>query len=314
MNTSLEQMASEMKKHKEFIFVYHVRPDGDCIGSSYALALAMKSLGAACRVEGTDEIPPGHLYMTDKVSMDEVKKPVYFSVDSATPERTGSYSGVHYTFCIDHHCNNSVDADFKYVEEGSGACGEVAFKLIKALGVEITPQIADFLYLALVMDTMCFRTSSTSVQSFSTAAELAKLGADIYGIGHRHVYIKKPGRVKIERVLQNSYHFTCDNQIVTGIITQNDLKEAEILDSELEGINSLVEQIEGMKIGITIRELADGSSRCSTRSCGSIPANLICETHGGGGHMHAACCVLPYPPDKARNIMEETAREFLYKA
>lgn len=314
MNISPEQMAAELKKYKEFRIVYHIRPDGDCIGSAHALALALQSAGAKCEVTGTDDIPQGHRYLTDMVRYDTITDPVNIAVDCGSPERTGGFSGLEYTFCIDHHRNNSIAAEFKCVEEDCGACSEIIFKIIKAMGVEITKLMADLMYLALAMDTMCFRTTDTSPQSFRTAAELAELGADIYGIGRRHLFIKKPGRIKIEKILQNSYHFTCDNQIVTGIITQTDLQDADIKDSELEGINSLVEQIEGLRIGVTIRELPDGSSRCSTRSSGNIPANKICETHGGGGHFNAACCTLYCPPEEAREIMERTAREFLYKA
>lgn len=310
MNISIEQMTAEMKKYREFIIVYHVRPDGDCIGSSYALALALKASGARCRVEGDDAVPLNHRYLTDKVVMDEVENPVYIAVDSAAPERVGSYADKHFTFCIDHH-NNSINADYTYTEKDCGACSELIFKLVKAMDTDITPQMADFLYLALAMDTMCFRTTDTSAQSFRTAAELAELGADIYGIGRRHLYIKKPGRMKIERMLQNSFNFTCDGQIVSGVITRENLREAQIHDSELEGINSYVELIEGIRVGITVRELADGRSRCSVRTSGNVSAHLICQTHGGGGHFNAAGCVLEYPVEETRAIMEKTAREIL---
>jgi phosphoesterase RecJ-like protein len=98
---------------------------------------------------------------------------------------------------------------------------------------------------------------------------------------------------------------------LTGIITLDDLKTADILDSDLEGINSLTEQVEGVMIGVTIRELPDGRMRCSVRTKGDIYADKICAVHGGGGHLHAACCELDAAPDEARKIMEETCREFI---
>ena len=67
--------------------------------------------------------------------------------------------------------------------------------------------------------------------------------------------------MKIERILRDSFHYTCDGQIVTGIIMLKDLETAGVLDSDIEGINSLVEQIEGVRIGVTIRELPDGRMR-----------------------------------------------------
>ncbi|MBQ9111505.1 MAG: DHH family phosphoesterase [Oscillospiraceae bacterium] len=313
MNITIEQMAEKLKASEEIRIIYHIRPDGDCIGSAFALALALQAAGVRCDVRGRDEIPHIHRPMTDLVPMDELHAPLYLAVDCAAPARTGTYEQEHFTFCIDHHQNNSIDADWKYVEPDCGACSEIVFKIIKAMGVEVTKLMADFLYTALVTDTMCFRTSDTDQQSFATAAELAGLGADIFGIGRRNMFIKTPQRIKIEKILTDSFRFTCDDRIVTGIITLDDLKRADILDSELEGINSLAERIAGIRVAVTIRELPDGRTRCSTRTSGSIAANELCAVHGGGGHFHAACCDLDTDPLTAREIMERTAREFLEK-
>lgn len=315
MDISIKEIAEKLMEYDEYRIVYHIRPDGDCIGSAFALALALQSVGKKCDVAGQDEIPRGHRYMTDKVKLDKLENPVYIAVDSATDYRVGTFANNHFTFCIDHHKNTFTSADFRYVEQDCGACSEIIFKLIKAMNVNITKQIADFLYTALVTDTMCFRTLDTSVQSFETAAELTKLGADIYRIGRRNAFIKSEGRRKIERILYDSLHFTCDNKIVTGIITLNDLKSAGILDSDLENINSMVEEIEGIYIGVTIRELPNGKMRCSVRTNNSdILANKICGVYGGGGHDHAACCEIDASPFEAREIIEKTCKEFLMKS
>lgn len=179
------------------------------------------------------------------------------------------------------------------------------------MNIPITKQIADLLYTALVTDTRCFQTSDTSVQSFETAAALLKLGADAYEISKRNILVKSKGRRMIEDYLKDSLHFSCDDRLITGIITLDNLRTANIADSELEGINSFVEQYEEMLIGVTVRELPDGRSRCSTRTSGRISANDICVEHGGGGHFHAAVCELDEPPEAARAIMEETCSKYL---
>ena len=311
MNVSIKEMAEKLLLWDEYVIVYHIRPDGDCIGSSFALALALQSIGKRCAVVGRDPVPQIHQFMTNKVKQDTLTSPVYISVDAVSPQRTGSYADKHFTFCIDHHRNNSINADFKYVEEDCGACSEIIFKLLNEMNITITKQMADLLYTALVTDTRCFQTSDTSVQSFETAAALLKFGADAYEISRRNIFVKSKGRRMIEDFLKDSLHFSCEGRLMTGIITLNDLKTADIADSELEGINSYVEQYEEMMIGVTVRELPDGRSRCSTRTSGNISANDICAEHDGGGHYHAAVCELNEPPEKARKIMEETCRKYL---
>lgn len=311
MLVSIKEMAEKLLSYDEYIIVYHIRPDGDCIGSSFALALGLQSLGKKCTVAGRDPVPQIHRFMTDEVPQDKLIKPVYISVDSVSSMRTGNYADKHFTFCIDHHRNNSIEADYKYVEEDCGACSEIIFKLLNEMNVTITKQIADLLYTALVTDTRCFQTSDTSVQSFETAAALKQLGADTFNISKRNIFVKSKGRRIIEDMLRESLHFSCDGRLITGIITLDDLKTADIADSELEGINSYIEQYEEMMIGVTVRELPDGRSRCSVRTSGEISADEICAIHGGGGHYHAAVCEIDALPGDARVIIEETCKQFL---
>lgn len=133
----------------------------------------------------------------------------------------------------------------------------------------------------------------------------------IYSIGRHNMFYKSKERLRIEEILKRNFRFIEKGRIGTGIITLSDLKEANILDSELEGINSLIEEVESVIIGTTIRELPDGRSRCSMRTKGNLLANEICAIHGGGGHRHAACCELDLPPLKARRIIESTCSRLL---
>ncbi len=310
---TVKEFAEHLKEYDEFCIVYHVRPDGDCIGSSFALALALQAIGKKCTVEGEYPVPRSHRILTDHVTLDKVENPVYIALDSCDLSRTGTYSDRKYTFCIDHHRGNSIPAKYKYVEEDCGACSEIILKIINEFVIDVTKPMADLLYMALVTDTLCFRTGDTDKQSFETAARLAECGADILGIGRRYMFVKSSQRMKIESILRDSLHLCCDGQLITGIITLADLKEADILDEELEGINSFVEQIDSMRIGITIRELPDGTTRCSMRTKGELSANEICRLFGGGGHFHAAACFLDTDVYRAREIMEKACIEILEK-
>lgn len=311
MDITIKELAEKLGEYNEYRIVYHIRPDGDCVCSAYALALALKSIGKKCDVVGQDDIPRIHRYMTDKVQLDEIADPVYIAVDSASRHRVGIFGDKHFTFCIDHHHNTFDDVDYRYVEIDCGACSEIIYKLLCEMGITITKQIADLLYTAIVTDTMCFRTTDTRVQTFEVATELARAGADVNHIGRINTFIQSAGRMKIENILRDSFHFTYNNQVVTGVIMLKDLETAGVLDSDIEGINSLVEQIEGVRIGVTIRELSDGRMRCSMRSSGDYSVDEICKKHGGGGHFHAASCELDMSASEAREVMEQTCRKYL---
>ncbi len=177
----------------------------------------------------------------------------------------------------------------------------------------ITKEIADFLCMAIVTDTMSFRTSDTRVQTFEIATELACLGTDTYHISRHFMFLKSKGRLEFEHRLRNSFHFSCGNRVLTGIIMLRDLEAAGVLDSEMEGINSLVDEVMGVRIGVTIRELPDSRMRCSVHTSGDLSADAFCKLRGDGGHFHAACCELNCDAPTARRIMEESARDFLEK-
>ena len=121
MDISIKEMAQKLKEYNNYCIVYHIRPDGDCIGTAFGLCLALQSIGKKCTVEGQDEIPRIHRYMTDNVKLDKISEPVYIAVDSASRQRVGTYGDKHFTFCIDHHHNTFDNVDYRYVETDCGA-------------------------------------------------------------------------------------------------------------------------------------------------------------------------------------------------
>lgn len=309
--TPFKAMAQHLLNEKEICIVYHIRPDGDCIGSAYALATALQSIGVRTAVTGRDPVPKAFRRLTDAFVLDQLENPVWLSLDTSSPNRTGIYENQHFTYCIDHHNDNSIEADDRYVEPDCGACSEIIYKLLVEMQIPITKQIADLLYTALVTDTLCFRTSATSAQSFRTAAALAECGADIAEIGKRHMMYKTRGRMQIEDALRNSLHMTCGGRLITGIIMRRDLDAAGVADSDLEGINAYIEQFAEMQIGVTLRELPDGRTRCSVHTKRTISAHEICQRFGGGGHLHAAGCELDESPEQARVRVEQVCAEYL---
>lgn len=115
-------------------------------------------------------------------------------------------------------------------------------------------------------------------------------------VSRQYTLYKTPQRMEIERVLANSFHYTCGGRILGCFFSYADMVRIHTNDSELEGLNVIVEQVEGVEIGIVVRETAPNHCRVSVRTGGAYDAAAICAHLGGGGHAHAAGCELEGKP------------------
>lgn len=311
MKTTIRQAAALLKLRSDYRIFFHEKPDGDAVGSACALALALRSVGKRCSVACSDPIPDIYAPLMARYSDDDVRDPVNISVDSAKLERLGRFSGERITLSIDHHDTNQMFAEHNCVDPEAAACAQIIYQLIIELGADITPLIADFLYTAIVTDTSCFRSRSVRPSTLRTAAELAERGADVVGIARRHYVYKTPARAEIERLICGSFKRTCGDQVLSAVITMADYAKTGITDSDLEGINELVEQFPETKLGIVVRELAPERCRFSVRAREGLDASAICKELGGGGHKTAAGGVMEADLESTLRSVEEACAKAL---
>lgn len=178
--------------------------------------------------------------------------------------------------------------------------------------IPVTTQIANLLYVGLITDTQCFRTYSTNQASLETAVELAKCGADIVRIARRYTLEKTPERIAIEQILLNSFHYTCEGRVLGCMFTYEDMQKTGADDSELEGLNLIVDQVRGPEIGIVVRETRPGHCRISVRTyTEGLSAAEICSRFDGGGHSDRAGCEIQATPEQALKQVETVSATFL---
>ncbi len=302
-------------ENAQFFIVYHINPDGDCIGSAYALALILRELGAKVCVCGRDSVPEQFRSMTAAVSMDSLDESAqYIAVDCSDRSRTGQVLGTkQYAFWIDHHGAENEQAAIEYVHPERSACSELVLDLAEMLGVPITKQLADLLYTALVTDTSCFRTSSTNEASFLSAARLIQAGANPYEIGRKQTMIKSKERIALESRIFSGLHELCGGRLITGMITQKDLAEIGIADQNapaMQNINNLLEIIDSAELTVMVREYPpenpEGHSRFAVKAISPLySAKAIAKHFGGGGHIPAAGGFLKKSPEETRALLED---------
>lgn len=311
MNT-IQEMAAALREVKSCRIFYHIKPDGDAIGSAHALALALQSLGAACEPVVDARMPDIYGPLVSRVSVQPVDAQtcVNIAVDCSKPSRMGKYQNERIDLCIDHHEHNSIAASMKYVDEHSASCAELVYQIILAMGVTVTPLMADLLYTGVLTDASCFRSVSTTPETLAHAAQIAAHGADIVGIGRRHYLKKSQGRIRIEQALQSHFHFSCGGRLLGSMLTLADYRAAGIDDSETEGLNELVDQADGVVMAVVVREEAAGC-RVSVRAVAPYSAVPVCAQFGGGGHAHAAGCTLTGAPEEVLARVEEACARYM---
>ncbi len=296
MRIDLRETAELLLQSDNILLLCHAHPDGDTLGSATALARALIAMGKRVKVDCGDPIPKDFSFMFEGLEQADFEPQLIAAIDVADMkllgrEYEGRYQG-EIDLCIDHHGSNLLYADKVFLEAESASTAEMIYLLLRMMNAEITPVIASCLFTGVSTDTGCFRFSNTSVRTFEIAAELARLGADTYNIIQVFFETKTKTFAALERLALDTMRLYCSDRCALMCVTQDMYKKSGSDESEVDRLSNLPRQIEGVLVGVTMRELKDGSFKASVRTHGDIDASAICQRLGGGGHMGAAGCTL----------------------
>ena len=307
MRIDLRETAELLQQSDNILLLCHAHPDGDTLGSATALARGLSAMGKRVKVDCSDPIPKDFSFMFEGLADEEFEPEFTAAIDVADIKLLGrEYEGMYQgkiDLCIDHHGSNIFYADKVYLEAESASTAEMIYILLKTMNAEITPEIASCLFTGVSTDTGCFRFSNTSVRTFEIAAELAKLGADTYNIIQVFFETKTKTFAALERLALDTMRLYCSDRCALMCVTQDMYKKSGSSESEVDRLSNLPRQIEGVLVGVTMRELKDGSFKASVRTHGDIDASEICRRLGGGGHMGAAGCTLYGTKQQAINSL-----------
>lgn len=311
MRINVKECAQMLAQQDDILILTHAHPDGDTLGCGFALCRALMKMGKICAVINADEIPEKYDYLYEDIAPIKFKQNYVVAVDVATVNLLGSLEGqYHIDMCIDHHSTNTEYADYLLLDDVPAAC-QIVFEVIKALGVDVDSKIASCLYTGLTTDTGCFRYASTTAQTYRAAAELIELGADNGRINRVMFETKTKTYARLERLALDSMRFYENERVAIITITQEMYQLTGSNEQETEAIAPLTRQIEGVEIGITIREKSDGTCKASIRTFESVNAAVLAKEFGGGGHSQAAACRFECGVKEAREKLVAKCGEFL---
>ena len=304
-----------LRSADDILILCHKNPDGDTIGCAGALYLALKALGKNAAILCSDPIPSLYDYMELR-QFDQSFTPAFVvAVDVASIQLFGDRNNVqkyaeHVQLCIDHHASNSGYAYETLLDPGAAAACEVMAGVISDMGVPIDASIADCLYTGIATDTGCFRFASTTARTHQVAAHLIEAGADVERLNARLFESRSRARLEIERMALESLEYFFDGRCAMIYLTWDQIVTSGVPGAELEDLTSLPRAIEGVEVGLTLRQQKDGSYKISIRTAGTVDACAIARRLGGGGHSRAAGCEISGNLDMARYaVLEEVRKE-----
>ena len=274
----------------------HVRPDGDCVGSSMGLYLYLKEQFPHIHTDVyLEEIPEAYRMIS---GTDEVKTQIsgdgtydlFICLDCGDVKRLGFseplFEKAEETLCIDHHISNEAFADHNYIVPDTSSTSELVFTLLDR--EKISRAAAEALYMGIVHDTGVFQYSCTSPETMEIAAELMRKGINgseiIDKTYYEKTYIQNQilGRALLESML------IMEKRCIVSVIRQRSMKFFQAQPSDLEGIVSQLRLTKGVEVAIFLYEIEPQKFKVSLRSKGVVDVSMIAKHFGGGGHVRAA--------------------------
>ena len=298
----LEAVVEALRSHDRFLVTTHENPDGDALGSLLAVTLALRQLGkdVYMYLAGHAPLPAEYTFMPleelSRTVPDDIEERVLLAVDCANEGRLGPDPEIlhlsTFTIDIDHHHDNTRFGDVNLIVPDASSTAEVLRDVFAELGVELTPEIAEALYIAVVTDTGRFQYANTTPKTLRLAAELVDAGADVHRVFQGVYENVQFAKLKLlARALERAQVYE-GGALVVSFLLRGDFAEVGAAEPYSEGIIDYLRAVEGAIVSVLIREppRSDGPTRrVSLRSStDEVDVSAIARQFSGGGHRQAA--------------------------
>jgi phosphoesterase RecJ-like protein len=288
--------------HDDILLIAHVSPDGDTLGSCFALYGTLTSMGKRVQIVCEDAVPAVYRFLpfSNRVIAPEAAKPAkaVASVDCADLARTGRaaalFAAAADTLNIDHHGTNDRYAANNFVQK-AGATGELVYGVATALGVPVDQDIASCLYAAIATDTGNFSYGNTTPDTMRIAAELLETGFDLPEVNRRLFRAVPYHKLMLQALAVTRTRLYENNRIAVTALTRENVESCGASAEDTEGIIDALRDIDTVEIAALLREGDDGKIRVSLRGKTCADVSKIAVAFGGGGHRLAAGCTMEPP-------------------
>ena len=309
------ETAAWLLERDGFLLLTHRRPDGDTLGSAAGLCAALRAMGKQAYLLENPETTARYAgYVSSYVAPSDFVPQTVVTLDTADAEilqKNAMDYPARVDLAIDHHASYTEYASYTCLQADKASCGEVVYAVILAMGVAISAEIALPLYVAISTDTGRFQFSSTTADTLEIAAALVRAGADNWSVNQALFGTKTRARLAFDGRFYTSLQFHYAGRVAVAVMTQAMMDETGVTEDDLDDVASIPIQVEGVLVGIVVKELPEGGAKASVRTVQGISANAICQRFGGGGHPLAAGCSMKLTPAEMVTALLEVCEEHL---
>lgn len=299
-NVDLATAAGLIREADRILFFLHISPDGDSIGSTLAMVHALRRAGKQAIGVGVDPVPRNYQFLPGWDSLFVPWQDVQGEwdlacfLDCGDMERVGDglpiVARASRTLNVDHHTTNTVYGQHNYIDYTAAAVGELAYLLIRELGLPIDQTIATCLYTSIVADTGGFKYDSTRPRTHRIAAELLEAGAQPYEVATALFENESMARMALLAHALATLQVDPTGQIASLYVTREMLEQTGAGDEDVEGLVNYARSVTGVEVGVIFRETTDGRVRVGLRSRRRVDVGAVAFQFGGGGHARASGC------------------------
>ena len=288
-----KETAALIRGWDDILVICHENPDGDALGSMFGLVRGLRALGKRAGWYCASLVPKKFTYLAEGLEETEFAPAHILTVDVADSKLLGDAwekfgSGIE--LAIDHHGIHRPFVDARWVDPESAATAEMVWLLRGELGVKADGLTAGCLYTGMATDTGCFRYRNVTPKTLRAAAEALEAGAGAGDINQRVFETRTRASLEAEKLITDTLEFHCGGKLAIIQLPLSVFKKTGAEESELDGVESLPRQVEGVLAGITVKEKPDGKIKISLRTNPPANAAAVCTGFGGGGHQGAAGC------------------------
>ncbi len=314
---SLEQIAELLINADSVLIFPHIQMDGDALGSSTALCLALRNCGKKAGILIEDKIPDNLKFLDNGICIadfDGGSYDVCIAVDCSDVTRIGIRKDIFYkgknTAMIDHHTTAQPFADICYIDEVSSSTGEIVYRLLGEMKYPIDSGIAESIYTAIVTDTGRFMYANTSGTTHEIVADLYKTQMDHDKVAIEIYQKRRVEKVRLFNAILGTMDLLFDGRCNLAYMTRRMLEDAGAYSEETEGLVEELRSVNGVEIAVFLKEEEEGI-KVTMRSKSWADVSKIAEKFGGGGHRKASGCTIPGDIEQVKALIIDAVKSEL---